>query len=508
MNYNNADYQEYEDERTISYFNAVRDNNHTVHIGSAWIIIIDRDRTIKTVELNKENMTIGKKGDIEIISAIVSKIHGRFLKKDGEYYYKDEGSLNGSELNGIQICNPLERASGLYCLGDGDVIRIMVPGDPANPENVLIIYTKQPVANAKWKYIDLNKQNGVLEIGRNVRGYGLFIDSMQASKHHARIVRSGTNYTIIDENSLNGVSVNGNLIQGYHTLSNFDVVGIANTKIIYLDGYIVFNVAPKGVKLEVRDISKVVPGVKHPILNHVTLTVNPCELVAVIGGSGAGKTTFVNCINGYEPATEGQVLLDGLDIIKNYKRLKSRIGNVPQSDELYDYLTVYDFLLFTAKLRLTTDVSSDERINRVNTVLEIMGLKEHQKKLIKKLSGGQKKRVSIAMELVSDPDIFFLDEPTSGLDPETETLLMKQLKSLSVNFSKTIIVITHTLQNIHLFDKIIFLAPGGKLCYYGTPATAIKFFEVRTISEAYEKVKNNIEYFVDKYSKYSRGELA
>ena len=109
------------------------------------------------------------------------------------------------------------------------------------------------------------------------------------------------------------------------------------------------------------------------------------------------------------------------------------------------------------------------------------------------------------MELVSDPDIFFLDEPTSGLDPETETLLMNQLKNLTVNFSKTIVVITHTLQNIHLFDKIIFLAPGGKLCFYGTPAAALDFFDVHTISEAYEKVKKSPSHFVNKYKNFRKG---
>ena len=247
-------------------------------------------------------------------------------------------------------------------------------------------------------------------------------------------------------------------------------------------------------------------GLKKPILNHISLTINPGELVAVIGGSGAGKTTFINCLNGYEPATSGNVLIDGTDLIQNYKNLKSKIGNVPQSDELYDYLTIYDFLSFTAKLRLPSDISKNERHERVNTVLDIMGLKEHQKKLIKKLSGGQKKRVSIAMELVSDPDIFFLDEPTSGLDPETETQLMKQLKRLSSDYNKTIVVITHTLQNIHLFDRIIFLASGGRLCFYGSPVNALRFFEIQSISDAYEKVEKNADYFIDKYRNYYRGE--
>ena len=241
------------------------------------------------------------------------------------------------------------------------------------------------------------------------------------------------------------------------------------------------------------------------IIKDISFEADTNDFLLILGGSGAGKTTFVNCINGYEPATSGQVLFDGLELRQHYGVLKNRIGNVPQKDELYDYLTVYRFIMFAARLRLSTDIGREERRERVQKVIDIMGLTEHQNKLIKKLSGGQKKRVSIAMELVSDPDIFFLDEPTSGLDPETETSLMKQLKNLSQNIGKTILVITHTLQNIHLFDNIIFLAPGGRLCFYGSPAEALDFFGIKAIPEAYEKVKNNANYFVDKYQQQLSG---
>ena len=504
----NPDSTSYSDEKTISYFNALGNRARQQKSGEpASVIIIDAERTIKTVSLRDAVTTIGKAGDIKVVSQIVSREQGCFSRKDGEYYYTDEGSTNGSELNGKQICNPLGTKSNSYCLGEGDIIRIMVPGDPANIENVLIIFSRQSTSSlGKWQYIDLRKQGGSLEIGRSVSDTkGLRIDSMQASKKHASVFPTENGYTIVDENSLNGIIVNGNRVIGSRKLSDFDVICIANIKIIYLNGYLVFNTVPTGVKLEIKDISKVVGHTNRLILDHISLTVNPSELVAVIGGSGAGKTTFMNCVNGYEPATSGQILLDGMDLIKNYHTLKSRIGNVPQSDELYDYLTVYKFLMFTAELRLARDISRNERENRVRKVIEIMGLDEHQKKVIKKLSGGQKKRVSIAMELVSDPDIFFLDEPTSGLDPETETLLMNQLKNLTVNFSKTIVVITHTLQNIHLFDKIIFLAPGGKLCFYGTPAAALDFFDVHTISEAYEKVKKSPSHFVNKYKNFRKG---
>lgn len=500
---NDQYYSEFEDEKTLSYFNRMNMNKPQKTHKSCSLVIIDHDRMIKTVELSGDSVTIGKNADIKINSGIVSRIHGRFTKVMGEYYYNDEGSLNGSELNGVKISAGYRVPSNGYLLGNGDAIRVMVPGDTTNPENTLIIFSTKPVSSLKWSHFDLRTMTTPLQIGRMVPPDHLKIDSMQVSKLHATIYYSQEGLVLKDENSLNGIFVNGQRIVGYTILKDFDVIGIGGTKLIFLSGFIYYSSKPNGIKLEVKDISKVVSGGK-TILNNVTLTINPCELVAIIGTSGAGKTTFVNCINGYEPATSGQVIVDGLDLYKNYKYLKSRIGNVPQKDDLYEYLSVYNFLNFTAKLRLSTDISKEERMQRVDTVLEIMGLTEHKSKLIKKLSGGQKKRVSIAMELVADPDIFFLDEPTSGLDPETETQLMHQLKNLSFRIGKTVIVITHTLQNIHLFDKIIFLAAGGYLCFYGSPAEALEFFEIKTIPEAYEKVKNNAAFYIDKYQKMRR----
>ncbi len=466
----------------------------------ACITVIDSERVIRTIPLVKAESIMGTEGDIRINSRIVSRRHGKFTQIKGDFYYNDEGSLNGTMLNGAQIgCGHYNR-SQMYRLGNGDVIKITVPGSVGNPENVMMIFSEGMSTNARWKYISLkDKPNHELEIGRSVPQGELCIDSVKVSKTHAKIVYWPDRVFIVDKDSLNGVIVNGKRITESCFLHDYDVISIANTKIIYIDGMVYFNIEPNGIKLEVYDISKVVQKNK-TILEHITLTVHPCELVAIIGGSGAGKSTFMNCINGYEPATSGAVFMDGMNLYDNYHLMKSRIGNVPQKDELYDYLSVYHSLKFTADLRLTKDISRQEKIKRVEEVMQIMGLSEHRNTLIKKLSGGQKKRVSIAMELVSDPDIFFLDEPTSGLDPETETILMKQLKNLSLNIGKTIIVITHTLQNIHLFDKIIFLAPGGKLCYYGPPSDALHFFGVTAISEAYEKVKNYADYFIGQYN--------
>lgn len=490
------------DERTISSYNTKpvygQQNNFQGNAGITYsLIIIDNTRNIRIEELHKEQISIGRSADICISSSIVSRTHGVFTKIRNQYYYEDCGSLNGTLYNNIQVQPTRGQPSQKILLKDGDVLKIDTNTNIS--ESVLIIFSTQPVARSKWQYINLCNLREPLLIGRAVPDNHLQLEGLQISRLHAKIFLRNGRFIIQDANSMNGIIINGRHCNREYTLSEKDVICIGSTKLIFSGGFLVFNKAPNGIKVDVRDISRVVKGNK-TILSHVSLTIEPSSLVAIIGGSGAGKSTFMNCINGFEPATSGQVFMNDLDLYQNYNYLKSGIGYVPQKDELHDFLTVKDALTFTANLRLTNDVQSYEIKPRIQQVLKIMDLTEHQNTMIKKLSGGQKKRVSIAMELVSDPDIFFLDEPTSGLDPETETALMKQLKYLSANIGKTIVVITHTLQNIHLFDKIVFLAPGGKLCYYGSPKEATSFFGVETLPEAYEKIKGNIDYFVSKYS--------
>lgn len=496
----------YNDDKTISQFGNPNNNFFNSQPNSKkskYLIIIDNTRQIRTIELKNDSYSFGRTGDISVSSAIVSRDHGLFKKINGEYYFKDVGSKNGTFYNARQIQPTAGSASREFLLRNGDVLRICSRNPAISNENVLVIFSTDKISKNSWQYINLAKYGNCLMIGRNVPPEHLRLDSMQVSKLHARIIYDNGNYIVFDAGSLNGTIVNGNRLNGGHILTNADVICIANIKLIYLNGFLVFNRLSKGVNMQINDISRVVSGGK-VILDHVSLTIEPSNLVAIIGGSGAGKTTFLNCINGFEPATSGKVYMNGIDLYKHYDMLKSGMGYVPQKDELHEYLKVISALKFTAKLRLSNDVTSSEIDRRVEEVLKIMGLFEHRNTTVKKLSGGQKKRVSIALELISDPDIFFLDEPTSGLDPETETMLMNQLKYLSEEIGKTVIVITHTLQNIHLFDKIIFLAPGGKLCYYGSPENSLSFFGVQSLPQAYEKVKNNVDYYVSKYNSMVR----
>lgn len=266
-----------------------------------------------------------------------------------------------------------------------------------------------------------------------------------------------------------------------------------------------------GVEIKTLNISRVVHAdkafslKKKTILDNVSLTINSGDFVAVLGGSGTGKTTFMDCINGFKKPTEGTVLFDGVDLYKNYQTLRLLIGYIPQDSIIHDNLSLKDMLTYTGKLRLYGSDADNFLGERVDDIIKKLDLTEQKDTLIKYLSGGQRKRASIAVELLSNPKVIFLDEPTSGLDPEAEILVLKQLQMLSRNDKKTVITVTHTLQNIDLFDKLIFFAPGGKLCFYGTPNETREFFGVDNISEAYYKISSNADAYIEKFSKMHNG---
>lgn len=498
------------------------------------LLIIENGNKLRTVSLISNKTYIGRisetsKCAVMLNSNVVSSVHGLITLHRGYYYYSDCNSKNGTCYNGDKLLSGAESSPVL--LNDGDVLSI---GNYGNSNRVFMIFSAAKNDNTEWKMLT-PRIPSELTIGRDYAS-DICIPNVTVSRKHALISVSPQNVVIKDYNSSNGTIVNG-VITTQTVLNDLSFIMIGTAKILYVNGAFLYRdtVAPSvasgikpqqtpkpenrirntnGFDVDIRDISRVVKckkgtgtngGATKTILDHVSLTINAGELVAICGGSGAGKTTFMNCINGFEPATSGQVIVSGNDLYKNYSSLKNHIGYVPQQDIVHNDLTLEDMLTYTAKLRLQSDITKEEIQKTVNNVLEMVDLTKEKDTFIKKLSGGQRKRASIAVELVSDPSLFFLDEPTSGLDPEAETHLMHRLKNLSHEKGKTVIVITHTLQNIHLFDKIIFLAPGGKLCFYGSPDEAKAFFEVDNLADAYEKISENIDGYVNRFNSIRMG---
>lgn len=231
------------------------------------------------------------------------------------------------------------------------------------------------------------------------------------------------------------------------------------------------------VNLEARTVSDFFK--KKYLLRDIHMNILPGHMVLLLGGSGAGKTTFLNAVNGYEKA-KAEILLNGRNIYKEYKSMQYDIGFVPQLDLMRGSDTVLHTLLDAAMLRLPKDFTAQERRARVDEVMGIFGLLPVKDSLVSKLSGGQRKRLSISMEYLSDPTLFILDEPDSGLDGVMARELMQRLREIA-DRGKIVIVITHTPDRvIDCFDDVIVLAKDknrtGRLAYFGSIEGSREFF--------------------------------
>ena len=208
------------------------------------------------------------------------------------------------------------------------------------------------------------------------------------------------------------------------------------------------------------------------------------------GPSGAGKSTLLNALTGLRPADQGTVLYDGRDLYRDYAELRQRIGLVPQDDILHSQLTVRRALGYAAELRFPEDTAKAERQARVDEVVRELGLDQRAGQPIHSLSGGQRKRVSVALELLTKPSLLFLDEPTSGLDPGMDRSVMHMLRGLADD-GRTVIVVTHSVLSLDVCDRLLVLAPGGRIAYYGPPEDALAFFGFEQWPEAFEAFEND-----------------
>jgi len=445
-----------------------------------------------TYDLNsfkKGIITFGRDAgnDIVLRSRLVSKKHGQFRLVNGMCIVEDLGSTNGLYINGMPVKS--------YGLRDNTAIRI--DDRTGNTvEGVLIVFSATSRAE-NWSSINLQGKPGVV-IGRN-EGCDIHLNHVSVSKVHAQVLFENGQYVIVDNNSTNGVWVNGKRISGKCPLREKDVIMITNSKLIYSAARINYCTFNNGISVNASHIVKTVDKGRKVICEDVSLKIEPCELVAIIGGSGAGKSTIMNCISGYNKPTSGEVRVNGVELYSNFEALKNIIGYVPQKDIVYENLTVYDMLDYTAKLRLPKDTSAAERNEIIMKVIDTVELTQRKDTLIKKLSGGQKKRASIAVELISDPNLFFLDEPASGLDPGTERNLMRTLKSMTVK-GKTVIFVTHSTLNLHMCDKIVFMGTGGKLCFCGGYKEAQEFFGVTDMVDVYNLISEHPDYWQKKYA--------
>ncbi|EUA42871.1 ABC transporter family protein [Mycobacterium xenopi 3993] len=271
---------------------------------------------------------------------------------------------------------------------------------------------------------------------------------------------------IRDNNSSNGTFVNGTRISRA-VLRDGDIVTIGNTDLLAAGNTLLPRPAPAHTSgLTADGLGLNIDG--HTLLTNVSFTARPGTLTAVIGPSGAGKSTLVKLIGGTTAPSAGVVSFEGHNVHAEYASMRSRIGIVPQDDVVHRQLTVEQALSYAAELRLPPDTSAADRGQVVTRVLDELDLTPHRKTRVDKLSGGQRKRASVAMELLTGPSLLILDEPTSGLDPALDRQVMTMLRRLA-DAGRVVIVVTHSLNYVNMCDQILLLAPGGKTAFADSP---------------------------------------
>jgi ABC transport system ATP-binding/permease protein len=445
--------------------------------------------TSRQVELTRDTYDLGRTpgNDIVVQADVISRKHARLEKRFDGWLYTDLDSKNGTHSNGERIRSIRVEDGMSLQLGQKResavtlTFRLTAEKSASPPERPVGMDTVMERPTSTSGYVRLRP---VTPSGaeRQVIGRGkeadIRLDAPVISRRHAVLQAGAPEWSITDLGSKNGTVLNGKRIPRTEPLKVGDIIQIGPFRLEYEgQGRLSRSAATKGLRLDGKKLTWQVgkSSQRKTILNDVNISCYPQEFIALVGGSGAGKSSLMKTLSGLNPS-DGQVLVEGDDLYKNYDAYRSIIGYVPQDDILHSDLKVQEALEYSARLRLPADTTNAEIAYRVNHALDQVELTAQRDQLISKLSGGQRKRASIAVELLADPSLFFLDEPTSGLDPGLEKKVMVILRKLA-DGGKTIVLVTHATANITECHQVAFMAQG-RLVYYGPPRQACDFFSV------------------------------
>jgi len=441
--------------------------------------------------LNKQVLTIGRDttNDIIIADPIISAQHAQIRCEGADWFLIHPHPSRDKTLNGLWYQGQHIRGDQPFRkrLTNGDIFRI---GDE---HGTLITLTYSDGSNIssettlQMRPIPLNGER--LTIGRTPDNT-VVLNHPQVSGHHAVLEKVEEGYRVIDTNSTNHVYVNGQPIKS-QLLHTSDELRIGPYRLIYTGIELKEYDESSHIRVDALHLNK--EANNHTILLHdISLVIPPHSFVALVGASGTGKSTLMDALNGLRPAQKGTVLYNNVDYYHTPAAFSTQLGYVPQDDIVHRDLPVERALYYAARLRLPSDFTKEQIRWRIDEVLEDVEMTERRKLLVSKLSGGQRKRVSIALELLANPGIFFLDEPTSGLDPGLDRKMMMLLRQLA-DRGHTIILVTHATNNMNTCDYVCFLAQGGRLAYFGPPNEAKTFFEKVDFAEIYSTLESTKE---------------
>ncbi len=449
-------------------------------------ILSDSGDDQRQIPLHPQSVTLGRGYDNHLVinETFVSRYHARIDRGENGYTIIDLGSANGTKVNDQNITPQVPLP-----LNHGDRIEIgglkvsflvneataIAPSDLTSQRTVLAPtdMDSRLKLGVPPETLSLRGRDS-FTMGRDPKN-DLSIPHPIVSRFHVRIHRRDGAFIITDLNSSNGTFVNGKAVKGSVALRPNDTIQVGPCSLVLnLNETLTQNFEEGNLRLDGVRLGKVV-GKNVKLLNDVSLSILPREFVALLGSSGSGKSTLLDALNGLRPATSGQVLVNGMDLYKNFQVFATQMGYVPQQNIIHADLTVEQAMSFAAQMRMPSDTTPAERQQRIHEVLDDVGLSHRRKVQIKLLSGGQQRRVSIGVELLNKPSLFFLDEATSGLDPGTEADMMVLLRQLA-DQGRTILLITHATQNIRQCDLVLYLAEGGRMAYFGPPDKILEYF--------------------------------
>jgi ABC-type multidrug transport system ATPase subunit len=427
--------------------------------------------------------------DILLDESYVSSFHAQIVFEENQFVFLHPHPTRKQTQNGVLYRGRQIAGDEVFRkpLARGDIFRI---GDESGTFVSLIYNDGSGTSQEMLPEIHpIPLMTSEITIGRHADNT-VVLNHPQVSSHHARLIQEDGTYRIVDLNSTNHVYVNA-LLATSQLLKRDDEVRIGPYRLTYTGTELTQHDESNGINVNALHLKKV--GNKQAVLlNDISLFIPARKFVALVGGSGAGKSTLMDALNGLRPAQEGKVFYNGQDYYHNPAVFSRQLGYVPQDDIVHRDLTVERALYYAARMRLPEDFTNEQIEQRIDEVLDDVDMKERRHLRISTLSGGQRKRVSIALELLSKPSIFFLDEPTSGLDPGLDRKMMFLLRKLA-DKGHTVILVTHATNNINTCDYVCFLAQGGRLVYFGPPSETRTYFGKTDFAEIYAILEPSYE---------------
>jgi ABC-type multidrug transport system ATPase subunit/pSer/pThr/pTyr-binding forkhead associated (FHA) protein len=436
-------------------------------------------------------VVVGRSSSAQIClnNNVISSQHAQLIfDANNNLFVIDMNSSNGTYINDRRIesgvpyqVRPTDR---LYFSGPSGVELVFNPDNFEMANNQRSTSAKNTGDNnfSTTNILEKFNSKNLLTVGRNTE-CDVFLGHQSISRNHATIQKKGNNeFIITDLGSLNGTYVNGRRVNGSMKVVQDDIIIIGRFQ-LSLSGKI--KDLTQEVAIRTERIIKQFDNGKIG-LHECSFEIPSKSLMAVMGPSGCGKSTLLKALNGDSPPSSGQVFISGLELNANYDYLKTQIGYVPQDDIVHRELTVEQSLFYAAKLRLEQSDSASIQ-QKIEQVLKDLNIEHIRHNLVGKISGGQRKRVSIAVEILTDPLILFLDEPTSPLDPQTIEEFLEILRNLS-NKGTTVIMVTHKPEDLNYMDSVIFMAEGGYKVYQGNTSGYLQHFQVDDTIKVYAQL--------------------